>query len=179
MIDQPAAPTSHPGKWLRLLLTAGLALAADQATKAWVMANAPYQESLQPIPALAPFFQITYIHNRGAAFGIFEQAGGVFLIIALAVSIGMVIFYPRVSATARVTQIALGLLLAGALGNAIDRLLHGVVIDFIHYTLPGVLSNVSNLADHAIVGGVLVLVVQSWMPTPPTPTVPPPAAIDG
>jgi lipoprotein signal peptidase len=72
----------------------------------------------------------------------------------------VIIFYPRVPATAVITQIALGMALAGALGNA----LHGAVIDFIHYQIPGVISNVSNIADHAIVGGVLILFVQSWRP---------------
>jgi signal peptidase II len=50
----------------------------------------------------------------------------------------------------------------GAIGNALDRLEYGAVIDFIHYTIPGVISNVSNLADHAIVFGVLLLVLESW-----------------
>jgi signal peptidase II len=48
------------------------------------------------------------------------------------------------------------------LGNALDRIQYGLVVDFIHYQIPGVISNVSNLADHAIVAGVLLFFVDSW-----------------
>jgi signal peptidase II len=54
----------------------------------------------------------------------------------------------------------------GALGNALDRATIGAVIDFIHYTIPNVISNVSNLADHAIVGGVILILFDSWVTEP-------------
>ncbi|MDZ4769983.1 MAG: signal peptidase II [Chloroflexota bacterium] len=154
--------TFHRFKWLRLIVTVALVLFVDQVSKAWVIASIPYQTRITPIPALADFFEITHTRNSGAAFGFLSGAGWLFLVIALAVSVGMIAWYPRVRPGAVVTQIALGLVMAGALGNAIDRLRYDAVIDFIHYTLPGVISNVSNLADHAIVGGVIVLVLQSW-----------------
>jgi signal peptidase II len=136
----------HWGKWLRLGVTAGLMLALDQISKLWVIDNLPIGLSSQPIPALAPFFQITAI----------------FLVIAVVVTIGMIVFYPRVRPAAYGIQVALGLVMAGAIGNAIDRLRYDAVIDFIHYTIPGVISNVSNLADHAIVFGVIALVLLTW-----------------
>jgi signal peptidase II len=74
----------------------------------------------------------------------------------------MLVFFPRVPEKARVTRLGMGLVIGGALGNAFDRVNHGAVIDFIHYQIPGVVSNVSNLADHAIVVGVLLIVLQSW-----------------
>lgn len=154
--------TPNTAKWLRLIFVVVVVLLLDQVSKRCIIANLPYQESVQPIPALYPFFQFTYTENPGAAFGFLPQGGVMFLVIALVVSVGMAIFYPRVPPKAIVTQIALGMVLAGALGNAIDRIDHGAVIDFIHYQIPGVISNVSNLADHGIVIGVIILFIQSW-----------------
>ncbi len=150
------------GAWGVLALVIGLALAIDQASKAWVIASLPLGETIVPVVALHPFFMITHVRNTGAAFGLFAGVGDLFVVIAIVVTIGMLLYFPRVPVRARLTQVAMGLVIAGALGNAIDRVVHGAVIDFIHYTVPGVVSNVSNLADHAIVGGVLVLVAQSW-----------------
>jgi signal peptidase II len=149
-------------KWLLLVIIVALVLAADQLTKDWVVNNLNLYESVQPIPALYPFFQLTRSENQGAAFGFLPQAGDIFLVIALVVVAIMVIFYPRLPEKDRVSRIAIGIVVGGALGNALDRLRHGVVVDFIHYTIPGVVSNVSNLADHAIVIGVLLVVIQSW-----------------
>lgn len=149
-------------KWIRLFLVLAIVLLLDQVSKRWIMASQPYEITTQPIPALAPFFQFTYTQNTGAAFGLLPQASDLFLIIAVVVTIGMIIFYPRIPPKEVVTQVALALVLAGALGNALDRLQFGAVIDFIHYQIPGIISNVSNLADHAIVGGVLILFIQSW-----------------
>ena len=57
---------------------------------------------------------------------------------------------------------AIGLVIGGAVGNALDRLQHGHVVDFIHYQIPNLISNVSNLADHAIVCGVLLVIAESF-----------------
>jgi signal peptidase II len=152
----------HWGKWARLALVIGLALALDQLSKAWIIANLPPGETVVPVVALHPFFMVTHVRNTGAAFGLLAGVGGVFVLIAIAVALAMLIYYPRVRPNARLTQTAIGLVVAGAAGNAIDRVQHGAVIDFIQYTIPGVIANVSNLADHAIVAGVLVLLVQNW-----------------
>ena len=61
----------------------------------------------------------------------------------------------------RLAPIAIGLVIGGAAGNVLDRLQHGHVIDFIHYQIPNLISNVSNLADHAIVFGVLLVIGES------------------
>lgn len=149
--------------WLVLILIIAAVLVIDQATKRIVINTMRVGESRQPIPALVPYFQITRSENTGAAFGFLPQGGDVFLIIAVIVVSAMIYFYPRVPAQARLTQAAIGLICGGALGNALDRLEHGPVIDFIHYQIPGVLSNVSNLADHAIVLGVCLIFLDSWL----------------
>jgi len=147
-------------RWLILLLVSGGTLAADQATKHAVIANIQPYDSV-PTP-LSPFLRFTYSENTGAAFGFLPQAGDLFLVLAFLIVIGLVIFYRRVPETARLQQIAIGLVAGGALGNAFDRLEHGAVIDWVLITLPGVIANVSNLADHAIVIGALTLVALSW-----------------
>ncbi len=149
-------------RWLLLIAIIAVVLLVDQVTKRVVVDTLVVGQSLQPIPQLAPLFQITYSQNRGAAFGFLPQAGDVFLVLAVIIIIGMVIFYPRLPDKAHFSRLAFGLVCGGAIGNALDRLEYGAVIDFIHYTIPGVISNVSNLADHAIVFGVLLLVLESW-----------------
>ncbi len=149
-------------KWLSLIVIVIAVIALDQVTKQLVIDHVPFRESISPIPALAPFFQITYIHNTGAAFGFLPQGGDLFLIIELIVVVILLVYYPRIDAKERLTRWGIALVIGGALGNAADRLTHGAVIDFIHYQIPGVISNVSNLADHAIVIGVIVIFVQSW-----------------
>lgn len=149
--------------WLLLLAIIAAVLAADQFSKRLVVENLRLGESRQPIPALTPFFQITRSHNTGSAFGFLPQAGDLFLVIALVVVIAMFYFYPRLRERAILQRIGAGLICAGALGNAIDRIQYGLVIDFIHYQIPGVISNVSNIADHAIVLGVGFIFIDSWL----------------
>lgn len=164
-------------RWIQLIITVALILAADQVTKRWVVDNILVGQTLRPVPFLSPFFQITHSQNVGAAFGFLPQAGDLFLIIGIVVVIGLILFYHRIPEEARWTRFAVGLVCAGALGNALDRLEYGHVVDFIHYQIPGVISNVSNLADHAIVFGVILIFLESWRserasaatpdPTPP------------
>lgn len=162
-------------RWLVLFAVVAVVLAADQVSKQYVITNLQLGESVQLIPPLYPFFQLTRSENQGAAFGFLPQAGDVFLIIALVVVVIMLVFYPRLPEKERLTRVAIGMVVGGALGNALDRIQHGVVVDFIHYSIPGLVSNVSNLADHAIVIGVLLVVLQSWRTdaSKPQPEAPP------
>lgn len=148
--------------WLFLFAIILLVLAADQISKRLIVDNLRIGESRQPIPALSPFFQLTRSQNTGAALGFLPQAGDLFLVIAVIVVLGMLYYYPRIPAGATISRIATGLICGGALGNATDRLTYGYVVDFIHYQIPGLISNVSNLADHAIVLGVILIFIESW-----------------
>ena len=149
-------------KWAIMLCALGLTAIADQVAKHWVVSNLELYESVQPIPALAPLFQLTRSSNTGAAFGILPMAGDVFLVIALGISAGMLWHFRSVSADSRLASFAIGMVIGGALGNIADRIQHGHVVDFIHYQIPNLISNVSNLADHAIVAGVLLIVAESY-----------------
>ena len=172
-------------RWLMLVLIAGAVVAIDQIAKALVIQSLVPGEIITPIPALAPVLRVTYSLNTGAAFGFLPQAGDIFLIMAVVIVIGMFIFYPRIGEKAWLTRIGVALVVGGALGNAVDRLVHGAVIDFVYLSIPGVVANVSNFADHAIVLGVILILVDSWFlsgrkpkpeETPPPPQDEPPTA---
>lgn len=148
-------------KWIVLVVVVLGLVALDQLTKLVVLDHLAMYETIQPVPALAPFFQITRTENLGAAFGFLPQAGDLFIVIAVVVTAVMAYFYPRAETWG--SRIAIGMICAGALGNALDRIQRGVVTDFIHYQIPGLISNVSNIADHAVVLGVLIILVETWL----------------
>jgi len=149
-------------RWLLLVTLMISVFAIDQISKEIVIQNLNQYESAEPIPALADYFRFTHSYNTGAAFGIFPEGSEVFLILSVGIVIGLLWFYPRVPDAGWLSRIGVGMVIGGALGNIVDRIRHEHVTDFIHYTIPGVTSNISNLADHAIVIGVLLIVIDSW-----------------
>ena len=153
-------------RWLGLLLPAVIAFGIDQASKAAVIDQLAIGQSWAPIPMLQNIFEITRSVNTGAAFGLFQGANVLLLLLSAVMAVGIVIYASRLSGqtliNAAIQRIALGLLLGGVIGNGLDRLRLGTVVDFIHWQLPGVVSNVSNLADHAIVFAVIGLLVIQW-----------------
>ena len=160
----PNAPSVGRLRWAALLIPAILVLVTDQLTKSLVMRDVGLGEVVSPIPALAEVFGITFSRNTGAAFSILPQLGDIFLIVALVMITGIILFYRRMGTGHWPERIALGLLLGGTLGNALDRLEHGFVVDWVMLRLPGVITNVSNLADHAIVISVGVLFILQLIP---------------
>jgi signal peptidase II len=155
-------------RWLALLGSAAAVFALDQLAKAWVTANMVPGETIAPIPAIGDFVAITRSGNRGAAFSLLPQAGDVFLIIALAMIAGILIFYRKMPDGRWIERIALGLLLGGVASNALDRIRLGYVVDFVHLQLRPLISNVSNFADHAIVLGIGILFITQWRTKPHT-----------
>jgi len=136
-----------------LLAIAGIVLAADQASKAWVVANIPINTTFEILPPLREIFVLTYISNSGAAFGMFPQLGLLFTFIALAVSLVIVFYHRSIPAEQWIVRLSLGLQLGGALGNLIDRLRFGYVVDMLYVRF----FPVFNIADSAIVCGVILL----------------------
>ena len=135
----------------------GIALAVtvvDQLTKLAVQQDMVLHESIPVIPG---FFHITYILNRGAAFGILENQQWFFLVIALVLFLLYGLFRKQLPANPRVYG-AFGLLLGGALGNALDRTFRGAVTDFFDFRI----WPVFNVADIGIVVGVVLLLWYSW-----------------
>jgi signal peptidase II len=146
-------------KWLWLTL---LAVLLDQGSKLAVDASMQLYDS---IPVL-PFFNLTYVHNPGAAFSFLSEAGGwqrwFFSGLALVISIGITVWLARLQKHETLLAAALSLILGGAIGNLIDRVAYGYVIDFIDVYYQNSHFPAFNIADAAINLGVFLLLAESF-----------------
>jgi signal peptidase II len=146
--------------YLVLIGVAGTVIALDQWTKWLVRTNIEF--GAQWLPAglewLSPYARIVHWYNSGAAFGMFQNGNLVFTILAFIVIAAIIYYYPQVEAEDWTLKLAMGLQLAGAAGNLIDRLMVGKVTDFISI---GVFP-VFNIADSSITVGVIVLLLGVW-----------------
>ncbi len=145
-------------KWLWLSL---LVLVLDQASK-WLVSHV--MQLYQSISVM-PGFQLTYVHNTGAAFSFLSEAGGwqrwLFALLALAISAVLSIWLMRLKPEEKMMAIALSLVLGGAVGNLIDRLLYGYVIDFLDVYYKTWHWPAFNIADSAICIGVALMLLDS------------------
>ncbi len=149
---------------LRVFLAALLvAVPVDQGTKLWVSHSLTYSDRIEVIGG---FFYITHVRNPGAAFGLFTGADPTlrltFFIAISVVAIAVILsFFRRLAPGDRFSALALGLILGGAIGNLIDRIAYGEVIDFLHFRLwSGYSWPDFNFADSSIVVGVGLLVLE-------------------
>jgi len=167
----PAEPTTQPqqhslsapqvGALLIGLITAPVLL-LDQASKLFVRSHMMLYES---IAIIHNWFDITYTLNPGAAFSLFVNTPGWFksVVLILLSSIAVVVLVVLLLRSPKVgmNSIALALILAGAIGNLIDRLSRGLVVDFIHVHYYTHSYPIFNLADSAITVGVTLIIVHS------------------
>jgi signal peptidase II len=161
------AMTSH----LRPGVIAGLAvLALDQASKLWLLKV--FDIAHRGAVKLTPFFDLVLTWNVGISFGWFQndsQLAQISLMIIKAVAVIVLAIWMAWSRTL-VATVALGLIIGGAIGNAIDRFAYGAVVDFalFHVQIGGNTFNwyVFNLADVAIVAGVAALLYESFLGVP-------------
>jgi signal peptidase II len=141
-----------------------LVLALDQLTKQLASSYLHYAEPV----AVMPLFNLTLVHNTGAAFSFLSQAGGwqrwFFAAIALLVSAGLLLWLKRLSAEKVWEAVALTLVLGGALGNVWDRILLGYVVDFLDFYYGNWHWPAFNVADMAISGGAAILIIDSLWP---------------
>lgn len=143
--------------YITLLLGTGLIVALDQYTKSLVLKHVPFLDSWLPdnLSWLAPYARIVHWRNSGAAFGFFQNGNMIFIIMAFLATIFILVYYPIIGKEERVLRFAMILQLGGALGNLIDRLKFGYVIDFLSVgNFP-----VFNVADSSITIGVTVLLI--------------------
>lgn len=151
----------HKLRWVILIV---LILAADQATKLWVLA------ALQPyevIPVL-PSLNLTLVFNEGAAFSFLADAGGwqrwFFVALALVVSVVLLVWLWRLKPEDRLTAAGLSLVAGGAIGNLIDRIAYGHVVDFVDVYWRAWHWPAFNVADSAITVGVGLLLLEAFLP---------------
>ena len=158
-------PRSAPGRdsgWLPWLGIALVLLIADQFTK--VLVTGYFR--LGDTQTVTSFFNLVRVHNTGAAFSFLAQASGWQRWLFTGLGVGaaaLIIWLLRSHAGQRLFAFALACILGGAVGNVIDRLLHGHVIDFLQFHLAGWYFPAFNLADSAITIGALALILDELL----------------
>ncbi len=150
-------------KYYLLIIIAASVLILDQLTKLYIVSRFSLYES---VTILENFFHITYIMNPGAAFGIFAGRAAsfripFFLTLSVVASVGIILFYSAIED--RLVEVALSLILGGALGNMIDRARLGEVIDFIDVHWYNNHWPAFNVADSAITIGVGLLLLDMFL----------------
>lgn len=139
------------------LIAALITLALDQASKLYVLFVMDLP-SRYPV-RLAPYFDLTVVWNKGISYGLFQQetALGRWILTGFMVLAAAALTVWMARSTSRVVALGLGLIVGGAIGNAIDRAAYGAVFDFMHFHVGDFSWYVFNLADAAIVLGVPLL----------------------
>ncbi|WP_100011030.1 signal peptidase II [Lentibacillus sediminis] len=137
-------------------LLAGIIIAIDQLTK-WIVVRT--MEIGERIPVFENFFYLTSHRNSGAAWGILEGQMMFFYIITVIFVIGAVYYMEKYAREDKLLAISLGLVLGGAIGNFIDRLLHQEVVDFFDFYLFGYNFPIFNVADSALTIGVILVII--------------------
>lgn len=140
---------------MEIAIIASLVYIIDRLAKMWIVSHFMLGESLPIIPNV---FHITYILNRGAAFGILANRQAFFLGIVLILLVSLVVFRKRIKNSPQSMKIGIGLLVGGALGNAYDRLTTRAVVDFFDFRI----WPIFNIADIAICIGVGLIMYFLW-----------------
>jgi len=141
----------------------------DQLTKAWVLGSADVSD-----PAMIPsgylfaemipgILNITMVRNTGVSFGLFGGGEARWALSVFSIVVAGALAWWALKAERRTLVAAIGLVIGGAIGNAIDRIQYGYVVDFIDFSGTGVFPWVFNIADSAITIGVLLLIIDSVM----------------
>jgi signal peptidase II len=145
------------------IATALVTLVLDQITKLYTLFvyDLPVREPVR----LTPFLDLIVVWNRGISYGLFQQhteAGRWILVaVSLAAALALSVWIRRTEG--RLLAACLGLIVGGAVGNAIDRVAYGAVFDFIHFHIGSFSWYVFNVADAAIVAGVVGLIYDSFV----------------
>jgi signal peptidase II len=139
------------------LMVAGVTLVLDQALKLWILFV--YELAGRGRVPVLPFMDLVMVWNRGISYGLFQQDGafGRFVLFAISAVASVFLLAWLRREGSRFSAVALGLILGGAVGNAIDRLAYGAVADFVLLHAGGWEWYVFNIADAAIVVGVALL----------------------
>jgi len=148
-------------KYTYLLMVAGLVVLMDQITKALILNNLPLYNSITVVPG---FFDITHIHNPGGAFGFLANQGAglrkmVFLFVSLLAVCLIFWFYKKTPATHRSLATGFAMIFGGAIGNLLDRVRFGKVVDFLDFYIGNLHWPAFNIADSAITVGIGIFIL--------------------
>ena len=168
--DEPTTTTGRPdaAPWrgpsvARWALFAGIAIAVvviDQLAKAWITSNLDPGRSMT---ILGDWLRFVHGQNSGILFGLLPQSAPIFAVVSLAVT-GLIVYYHRRTGRGILVTVALGLLLGGAIGNLLDRLNHGYVVDFVDMGIGTWRFFTYNLADASITTAILLLLAMAVFP---------------
>lgn len=145
-----------------------IVIVLDQLTKAWVMGGLDLRE-MGHIPVWSPLFNLTWVENRGVSFGLFGDGSARWMLSAFSIAVAGILGWWALKADRRLLITAIGLIMGGAIGNVIDRIRFGYVVDFLdfsgpHFFLGSMKINfpwIFNVADSAICIGVILLILDS------------------
>lgn len=160
----PAPPAAWRGpsarRWTLFATLAAAVVVADQLTKAWVVATLAIGDRIE---ILGELVRIVHWRNSGALFGMLPDTAGAFAIVSLAV-VGLIVWYHAKAGRGIVLSLALALLLGGAIGNLIDRLRYGAVVDFVDVGIGTARFYTFNVADAAISTAIVGLIALALLP---------------
>ena len=166
-ITPPSPPSVRPASrarhWVAFFGLATGIVVADQLVKSWVVATYPFG---QPVNVADEWLRIWYVANDGALFGLFRDNALLFAALSVGV-MGLIVWYHgrAMSGSGSLATLALGLLLGGAVGNFIDRVRLGYVVDFVDMGLPGGWRFYTwNVADAAISTSIVLLLLMALLP---------------
>jgi signal peptidase II len=146
-------------KWLGLSF---LAVLLDQLSKLLIADKMQLYQSIN----ILPYVNLTYVHNTGAAFSFLSEAGGwqrwFFAALAIVISTVIAVWLSRLKTHETLMAVSLSLVLGGAIGNLIDRLAYGYVIDFLDVYVKSWHWPAFNVADSAITLGVVLMLLESF-----------------
>ncbi len=150
------------GKYRIFSLTVSISVLLDQLSKIYIDNNFVLGEARRVI---TNFFHLTYVRNPGAAFGILSDSAirlPFFITVSLLASLGILWYIRRIPSEKHWQHFSLGLILSGALGNLIDRIRFGEVVDFLDVHWYNYHWPAFNVADSAICIGVTIMLICSW-----------------
>jgi len=159
LIDSDGSDSKY-GKYKKLAVISGLVVIFDQITKILILINLPLYHSVTIIPGL---FNITHIHNPGGAFGFMAHQDSslrnfLFIILSSFAVCVIFYFYKNTNRTHPFLASGFALILGGAIGNLIDRIRFGKVVDFLDFYIRNYHWPAFNIADSAITVGVTVFI---------------------
>lgn len=147
--------------WTPFVLLAASIVVTDQVTKAWIT------DGLAPdrvVNVVGDYLRLVYTQNTGALFGMFRGQAAIFALLSLGVMALIVVYHGRSGRSPYLT-LALGLLLGGAIGNAIDRLRFNYVVDFVDAGIGDLRFYTFNVADSCISAAILLLLLMAVRPS--------------
>jgi signal peptidase II len=147
-------------RWILFGAIALGVLLLDQVTKSWIVSTLEIGQGLE---VAGEWLRLVHWRNSGALFGLLPQSAPIFAVVSLGV-VALIVVYHRRAGRGIVTTLALALLLGGAIGNLVDRLRYGSVVDFVDMGIGTWRFYTYNMADAAITTAIIMLIVMAVFP---------------